>query len=94
MLRCRDLGLQRAWGLPLIFAWLWACPAWAQVNIDAYRDYFLVGQFGEVCTMCEVIVLCEAGSAPPAAAAVPEDGDFTFLCLHTRISACEYDADR
>jgi|TARA_B110000881_G_C18298132_1_gene375611 hypothetical protein len=30
------------------------------VNSDAYRDYFLIGQFGEVCTLWEAVVLCEA----------------------------------
>ena len=39
-----------------------AAPAVAQVSNDAYKDYFLVGQFGEVCTMCEVTVLCEASA--------------------------------
>jgi hypothetical protein len=34
--------------------------AHAQVNSDAYRDYFLIGQFGEVCTLWEAVVLCEA----------------------------------
>jgi hypothetical protein len=63
-------------GLPL--------SAGAQVNIDRFRDYFLVGQFGEVCTMCEVIVLCEAGSEPPAEDTVPDDGDFTLYHIQTR----------
>ena len=59
-------------------------PASAQVNIDAYRDYFLVGQFGEVCTMCEVTVLCEQGEQLPQYGAVPESGDFTLYHLQTR----------
>jgi hypothetical protein len=53
----RSVGI----AIPLLVAWLWVGQAEAQVKIDRYRDYFLVGQFGEVCTMCEVIVLCEAG---------------------------------
>ena len=56
----------------------------AQVNIDAYRDYFLVGRFGEVCTMCEVVVLCEAGGQAPSDDAVPAAGDFTLYHLQTR----------
>ena len=55
-----------------------AVPVRAQVNIDAYRDYFLVGRFGEVCTMCEVVVLCEEGDAKPSDDAVPAAGDFTL----------------
>ncbi len=30
-------------------------PVLAQINLEAYRDYFLVGPYGEVCTMCEVV---------------------------------------
>lgn len=82
---------RRAWSkrktvgwIPLLGALLCACPASAQVNIDAYREYFLVGQFGEVCTMCEVIVLCEAGDALPEHSTVPTDGTFTLYHLQTR----------
>ena len=56
----------------------------AQVNIDAYRDYFLVGQFGEVCTMCEVTVVCAAGDELPGEEQVPDGGDFTLYHLQTR----------
>jgi hypothetical protein len=71
--------------LPLVAtAQLAAGVAQAQVNDPRFRDYFLVGQFGEVCTMCEVAVLCQAGDAPPVADAVPESGDFTLYMLHTR----------
>jgi hypothetical protein len=59
-------------------------PATAQVNIDAYRDYFLVGRFGEVCTMCEVTVLCEAGDVLPEHAAIPGSRTFTVYHLQTR----------
>ncbi len=61
-----------------------ALPSKAQVNDEAYRDYFLVGQFGEVCTMCEVVVLCEAGDVKPSYTAVPDEGSFTLYHLETR----------
>ena len=81
----RTLGRSLACGGVLLAAVLMtAVPARAQVNIDAYRDYFLVGRFGEVCTMCEVVVLCEEGSAPPEADGVPAGGDFTLYHLQTR----------
>jgi len=69
--------------LLLLFV-LAAAPATAQVNNDAYRDYFLVGQFGEVCTMCEVVVLCEPGTAPPDYTAIPRQGEFTLYYIQTR----------
>jgi len=56
----------------------------AQVNSDAYRDYFLVGQFGEVCTMCEVVVLCEAGRRVPAYESIPADRNVTLYYIQTR----------
>lgn len=59
-------------------------PSMAQVNIEAYRDYFLVGRFGEVCTMCEVVVLCQAGDERPSDEGVPGQGDFTLYHLQTR----------
>lgn len=68
-------------------ALLWALAtgaAVAQVNIDKYRDYFLVGQFGEVCTMCEVAVLCEAGTAQSDYTALPDAGTYTLYHLQTR----------
>lgn len=61
-----------------------ALPATAQVNQKKYDGYFLVGQFGEICTMCEAAVICEAAQAPIAPAAVPADGSFTLYHLHTR----------
>ena len=66
--------------LTILSAW----PAAAQVNAEAFREYFLVGQFGEVCTMCEVVVLCEAADAPPTYEAVPNRGTFTLYHLETR----------
>lgn len=64
--------------------WLCSLPAVAQVNMEAFQDYFLVGRFGEVCTMCEVVVLCEPGTELPREDAVPESGDFTVYHLQTR----------
>ncbi len=61
-----------------------ALPAPAQVNQQQYDGYFLVGRFGEICTMCEAVVLCSAAPAPPTANAVPDDGSFTLYHLHTR----------
>lgn len=61
-----------------------AAPAWSQVNIEAYRDYFLVGRFGEVCAMCEAVVLCRAGQELPDDNAVPAVGEFTLYHLQTR----------
>lgn len=59
-------------------------PALSQVNNPAYADYFLVGQFGEICTMCEVIVLCETNNATPGHEKIPDTGDFTLYHLQTR----------
>lgn len=59
-------------------------PAYGQVNNKAYADYFLVGQFGEVCTMCDVMVLCEVGTSPPAHQSVPADGSFTLYHIRPR----------
>ncbi len=84
-------------GIPFFFrrkqllAWLTAglltvplLPAYGQVNNKAYADYFLVGQFGEVCTMCDVMVLCKAGATPPAHQSVPADGSFTLYHIQPR----------
>jgi hypothetical protein len=61
-----------------------ALPVAAQVNEEAYRSYFLVGQFGEVCTMCEIVVVCTEGEAEPGADAMPSAGQFTLYHLRTR----------
>ncbi len=75
-------------GTPLVLlvaaVQLAAGAAQAQVNDPRFRASVLVGQFGEVCTMCEVAVLCQAGEAPPPADSVPAGGDFTLYMLHTR----------
>jgi len=61
-----------------------AQPALGQVNSEKYRDLFLVGEFGEVCTMCEIVVLCEKSTAIPAYEAIPAAGEFTLYHLQTR----------
>ena len=71
-------------GAVLFAALIMVVPTRAQVTVDAYRDYFLYGRFGEVCTMCEVIVLCDAGEDFPPGDAVPSGGDFTLYHLQTR----------
>lgn len=71
-------------GLALLASLLMAVPARAQVTVDAYRDYFLYGRFGEVCTMCEVAVLCQAGESPPREDLVLPAGDFTLYHVQKR----------
>ncbi len=63
---------------------LTSSPALSQINNPAYADYFLVGRFGEVCTMCEVTVLCKTGETAPAPAGIPAEGTFTVYHLQTR----------
>ena len=71
-------------GLLVLAAFALGAPAWSQVNIEAYRDYLLVGRFGELCAMCEAVVLCRAGQEVPDNEAVPAVGDFTIYHLRTR----------
>lgn len=58
--------------------------AFSQVNNPAYADYLLVGQFGEICTMCEAIVLCEATESEMPRENIPADGSFTLYHFETR----------
>ena len=74
------MKLARMLSVLLLF---FAAPAPAQVNDPAYANYFLVGRFGEICTMCEVVVLCEAGEETQHDA-IPAQGSFTIYHIQTR----------
>ncbi|UCG72340.1 MAG: hypothetical protein JSV45_14010 [Chromatiales bacterium] len=54
------------------------------MNDPKYADYFLFGRFGEICTMCEVVVLCEVTDADTARETIPESGSFTIYHIRTR----------
>lgn len=78
---CR-LGTARILGVAAVLSF--ALPAAAQVNRPEYADYFLVGRFGEICTMCEAIVLCQAGDTQPAYASIPAGGTYALYHVQTR----------
>ena len=61
-----------------------ALPATAQVNNEKYRGFLLVGEFGELCTMCEAIVLCEASNQLRTHTKIPAQSSFTLYHLQTR----------
>ena len=58
--------------------------ALAQVNSEKYQGLLLVGEFAELCTMCEAVLLCAATAEPPAHDAVPAQGEFTLYYIQTR----------
>ena len=70
--------------ISLIALWAWSAGAWGQVNNPAYADYLLVGRFGEICTMCEAIVLCEAADRDLQHERIPNGSNFTLYHLQTR----------
>lgn len=59
-------------------------PIQAQPNNEAYLDLLLFSQFGEFCTMCEAVLICEDSSQPPSYEAIPEQGSFTLYHIETR----------
>jgi len=66
---------------------LWLClplTAISQVNNEQYQGLFLVGEFGEICTMCEATVYCARTDTIPVIDAIPADGTFTIYHLQTR----------
>lgn len=63
---------------------VFSLPAASQINNLAYADYFLVGRFGEICTMCEAIVLCETTENHQPYETIPNSGSFTLYHLQTR----------
>lgn len=59
-------------------------PAAAQVNEPEHEGYLLVGQFGEICTMCEAMVVCGEGDEALRLESLPAAGSYTLYYLHTR----------
>lgn len=59
-------------------------PALGQMSDPGKAHYFLMGRFGEICTMCEVVVLCEAGDDDVTAEEIPATGSFTLYYIQTR----------
>lgn len=59
-------------------------PGAAQPNNKAYLDLLLFSQYGEFCTMCEAVLLCETGDKAPHYTAIPDSGSFTLFHIETR----------
>lgn len=75
---------RKALGIAAAVLLLVPVTAWSQVNNPAYADYLLVGQFGEICTMCEAIVLCEITDSETPRSEIPSDGNFTLYHMQIR----------
>ena len=56
----------------------------AQPDNTPYLDLLLFSQFGEFCTMCEAVLLCQKGETIPAYEQIPAEGSFTVFHLETR----------
>ena len=80
----RHVAAWTAQCLLFLLALTTAPPASAQMNDPKYADYFLFGRFGEICTMCEVVVLCEVTDADTARETIPGSGSFTVYHIQTR----------
>jgi hypothetical protein len=78
--------------LVIILTCLLAPPSYAQISGTQYQGLFLVGRFGEVCTMCEVVVLCERNASMHSPAEnrvegpieIPPTGAFSLYHFETR----------
>lgn len=71
----------------LITTFLLSLPAGfarAQVNSEKYQGMLLVGEFGEICTMCEAVLWCSADENQPVITEIPANGSFTVYHLQTR----------
>ncbi|MEM1111647.1 MAG: hypothetical protein AAGI11_07045 [Pseudomonadota bacterium] len=67
----------------LLFAY-WLPLSQAQPGNDRNQGLLLFGEFGELCTMCEAVLMCEESLAAPEYAAVPVSGDFTLYHVQAR----------
>lgn len=80
----RNVAARTARCLLVVLALATAVSATAQMNDPKYADYFLFGRFGEICTMCEVVVLCETAEVDEKRESIPEAGSFIIYHIQTR----------